>query len=175
MTLQFSEDNPWGPAFSTDDTVAAFSLPFAFPLDITSLASDIYAADTGSTSRKRAPGDFALLSIPSNPARTDVTARTILLQFQNVPFQSVNNGGFSSFITQVTDDVSKTFTLRGAADSKFKLSSPHSLREQLTHSVCPYSCRWYRCRCSQSGRYRFRRFNFASWIARSQRSTCDRL
>ncbi|GAA5914535.1 uncharacterized protein JCM6883_003197 [Sporobolomyces salmoneus] len=117
LTLQFSEENPWSPAFSTDDTVAAFSLPFAFPLDITNLASDITAGDPGSASRKRDPGDFALLSIPSNPAKTDVTARTILLQFQNVPFKSVNNGGFSSFITQVTDDESKTFTLHGAANT----------------------------------------------------------
>ncbi|GAA5937070.1 uncharacterized protein JCM15063_000146 [Sporobolomyces koalae] len=118
LTLQFSESNPWGPAFSTDDTVADFSLPFAFPLDITSLASDITAGDSGSSSRsKRDQGDFALLSIPQNPAKTDVTARTILLQFQNVPFQSVNNGLFSSFVTQVTDDQSKTFTLHGAANT----------------------------------------------------------
>ncbi|GAA5951249.1 hypothetical protein JCM3765_002422 [Sporobolomyces pararoseus] len=117
LTLQFSEANPWSPAFSTDDTVAAFSLPFAFPLDITNLASDITAGDPGSASRKRDAGDFALLSIPSNPAKTDVTARTILLQFQNVPFKSVNNGGFSSFLTQVTDDQSKTFTLHGAANT----------------------------------------------------------
>ncbi|GAA6063179.1 hypothetical protein JCM10212_003114 [Sporobolomyces blumeae] len=108
LTLQFSENNPWSPAFSTDDTDAAFSLPFAFPVDITSLASDIYAAD-GS--------DFALLSIPKSNTKTDVVARTILLQFQNVPFKSVNNGGFSSFLTQVTDDVSKTFTLHGSADT----------------------------------------------------------
>lgn len=34
LTLQFSEANPWSPAFSTDDTVAAFSLPFAFPVSL---------------------------------------------------------------------------------------------------------------------------------------------
>ncbi|GAA5969858.1 hypothetical protein JCM21900_004182 [Sporobolomyces salmonicolor] len=117
LTLQFNQSSPWSPAFSTDNTVAAFSLPFAFPIDITSLASGIYAADSGSTSRKRSTGDFALLDVPLNPAKTDVTARTIQLTFANVPFKSVDNSGFSSFLTQVTDDVSKTFTLHGSADT----------------------------------------------------------
>ncbi|GAA6027071.1 hypothetical protein JCM8097_006088 [Rhodosporidiobolus ruineniae] len=118
LTLQFSDDNPWSPAFSTDDTVAAFSLPFAFPVDITSLASQIYAADSGSTSRrKRADGDFALLDVPSRPSKTDVTARTINLSFQNVPFASQDNSLFSSFLVDVTDGQSKTFALHGAADT----------------------------------------------------------
>ncbi|GJN94719.1 hypothetical protein Rhopal_007810-T1 [Rhodotorula paludigena] len=118
LTLQFSESDPWNPAFTTSDTVAAFSLPFAFPVDITSLASQIYANDAGATnSRKRATGDFALLDIPSNPARTDVVARTIVLAFSNVPFQSVDNSLFSNFLVDVTDDESKTFALRGQADT----------------------------------------------------------
>ncbi|BGP22157.1 pre-rRNA processing protein [Rhodotorula toruloides] len=118
LTLQFSQSDPWNPAFTTTDTIASFGLPFAFPVDITSLASKIYSADTGSGKRaKRANGDFALLNIPSNPAKTDVTARTIVLAFANVPFASVDNNLFASFLTQVTDDVSKTFQLHGAADT----------------------------------------------------------
>lgn len=34
LTLMFTEATTWDPAFSTDNTVAAFTLPFAFPLDI---------------------------------------------------------------------------------------------------------------------------------------------
>ncbi|GAA6057282.1 hypothetical protein JCM3770_004534 [Rhodotorula araucariae] len=121
LTLQFSEADPWNPAFTTQDTVAAFSLPFAFPVDITSLASKIYSGEGGSApaSRlgKRDEGDFALLDIPSNPARTDVAARTILLAFQDVPFASVDNSRFSSFLVDVTDGESKSFTLHGAADT----------------------------------------------------------
>ncbi|GAA5897781.1 hypothetical protein JCM8208_000260 [Rhodotorula glutinis] len=121
LTLQFSESDPWNPAFTTTTTSAAFSLPFAFPVDITNLASKIYAADTGAgaTSRlvKRADGDFALLDIPGIPVKTDVTARTIQLAFNGVPFASVDNGAFSNFLVDVTDDESKTFTLRGSADT----------------------------------------------------------
>lgn len=123
LTLQFSEQDPWNPAFTTTTTTAAFSLPFAFPVDITNLASQIYAADGAGAARsrsrlaKRAEGDFALLDIPGIPVRTDVTARTIQLDFENVPFASVDNGAFSNFLVDVTDDESKTFTLRGSADT----------------------------------------------------------
>jgi len=121
LTLQFSESDPWNPAFTTTTTSAAFSLPFAFPVDITNLASQIYAADggAGATKRlaKRADGDFALLDIPGIPVKTDVTARTIQLAFNGVPFASVDNGAFSNFLVDVTDDESKTFTLHGAADT----------------------------------------------------------
>ncbi|BGP44010.1 hypothetical protein JCM10449v2_008067 [Rhodotorula kratochvilovae] len=121
LTLQFSEADPWNPAFTTQDTVAAFSLPFAFPVDITSLKSQIYSGEGGASSSrrlgKRDEGDFALLDIPSNPARTDVEARTILLAFADVPFASVDNSRFSSFLVDVTDGESKAFTLHGAADT----------------------------------------------------------
>ena len=121
LTLQFSESDPWNPAFTTTTTSAAFSLPFAFPVDITNLASQIYAADggAGATKRlaKRADGDFALLDIPGIPVKTDVTARTIQLAFNGVPFASVDNGAFSNFLVDVTDNESKTFTLHGAADT----------------------------------------------------------
>jgi hypothetical protein len=32
LTLMFSESEPWAPSFSTDNTVAKFQLPFAFPV-----------------------------------------------------------------------------------------------------------------------------------------------
>lgn len=35
LTLIFTEATAWAPAFSTDNTIADFTLPFAFPLDIT--------------------------------------------------------------------------------------------------------------------------------------------
>lgn len=63
---------------------------------------------------------FAVLNVPMSPARTDVVARTTVLTFQNVPF-SVFSGThqiFSQFLTDATDDTSKTFGLQGSADSE---------------------------------------------------------
>ena len=32
MDLRFTQENPYSPSFSTNDTVALFQLPFAFPV-----------------------------------------------------------------------------------------------------------------------------------------------
>lgn len=121
LSLFFSQEIPWAPAFSTDDTDAAFQLPFAFPLDIEQLGTTITAGSPnsggGQRLAKRAPGDFAQLEVPMGPADTNVQARTIRLTFNNAPFQSIDNGLFSDFIARTTADQSVGLSLSGLADT----------------------------------------------------------
>lgn len=56
--------------------------------------------------------------VPLLPSVTDVVTRSLLLTFTNIPFTSLDNGIFSSFLTATTDDVSKSFGLHGSADSE---------------------------------------------------------
>ncbi|KAL8279026.1 hypothetical protein RQP46_008484 [Phenoliferia psychrophenolica] len=118
MTLLFTKEKPWAPSFSTKDTVAAFQLPFAFPVNIVQAATSI-TASSGGASRlaKRATGDFATLNVPLAPSTTDVQARALHLQFNNVPFQSTNNGIFGSFLTATTVGGTGGLGLHGSADA----------------------------------------------------------
>jgi hypothetical protein len=136
MTLLFTPETSYNPAFSTSNTVAVFQLPFAFPVDIQQIQTTLTASDgtpLGSSAvMKRDQGDFAQLNVPLLPAKTDVVARTLLLTFSGVPFQSVDNGVFSNFLLATTQGSSKSFGLHGSANSE---SSPSSSREpQLTPS-----------------------------------------
>ena len=133
LTLQFSQQNPWAPAFSTDNTVANFQLPFAFPVNIIQTATDITAGDPNQANRKRAPGDFATLDVPLLPSTTDVVARTLLLVFSGIPFQSIDDPIFSRFLLDTTQGVTKTFTLTGAADSELSLLL-------CSDRTCSYAC-----------------------------------
>jgi hypothetical protein len=122
LTLQFSQDTAYNPAFSTDNTVAAFQLPFAFPLDITNLASRITTVDQNT--------GFALLDVPLSPSQTDVVARNTILRFNNVPFAVFGDTHsiFSQFLTDTTVGTTKTFGLTGVADSaQLQLRLPYLL------------------------------------------------
>ncbi|KAI5474806.1 pre-rrna processing protein [Pseudohyphozyma bogoriensis] len=120
VTLMFNESNGYSPSFSTNNTVATFQLPFAFPVAITQLATQIDASDSSGSSRlsRRAAGDFASLDVPSSPATTDEVARTVLLQFSDVPFKSTDNSLFSNFLLSTTDGANQPFGLSGSADSE---------------------------------------------------------
>lgn len=48
ITLIFTEATAWNPAFSTDNTIADFTLPFAFPLDIQRMLTVLDATCGGS-------------------------------------------------------------------------------------------------------------------------------
>ncbi|KEI38050.1 uncharacterized protein L969DRAFT_18838 [Mixia osmundae IAM 14324] len=114
LTLLFTEATAWSPSFSTSNTVAAFQLPFAFPLDITAASTNIISQDAGT--------DFALITVPQIPTTTDVTARLLTLAFQNVPFAvdpnySGQHATFSQFLTDTTDNVNKSFVLHGSAST----------------------------------------------------------
>ncbi|SGY79107.1 BQ5605_C008g05044 [Microbotryum silenes-dioicae] len=119
LTLMFNQSDPWNPLFTTTDTQAGFGLPFAFPIDITHLATTITAKTGASGSRlaKRDAGDFATLAVPSGPVKTNVETREIALTFANVPFKSMDNSAYSGFLTQTTDSPQVQLGLHGSADT----------------------------------------------------------
>lgn len=123
----FDAQNVWSPMFSTDNTIATFQLPFAFPIDITQIATSITTSNNegGSSSSlsKRDASDFAVLNVPQVPAKTDVVSRNILLTFSNVPFASTSNSLFSTFLLDTTQGTSMNLGLHGTASSKYFLSS----------------------------------------------------
>lgn len=109
LTLLFSTDNSYSPLTSSKSTDAAFTIPFGFPLDITSLQQTITLGYQGS--------DFAQLAISKGPATTDVQTRIIHLTFQNTPLQSLNNVVFNDFLAATTMSSSQTVTLSGSANA----------------------------------------------------------
>lgn len=97
----------------------------SFQVDISQIETGITAQNHGATGglAKRAdtPGaDFALLSVPLVPSKTDVVARTILLAFQNVPFASLDDNLFSTFLLETTLGSSMTLGLHGLANSRLR-------------------------------------------------------
>ncbi|KAF9071074.1 hypothetical protein BDP27DRAFT_1419362 [Rhodocollybia butyracea] len=109
LDLQFTEATAYNPSTSSNSTTAAFTIPFAFPIDIVALEQTINVASGGQT--------FAQLSIPKGPASTDVDTRVISLTFNDVPF-AVTNGAestFNDFLAATTVGKSVTMGLSGVA------------------------------------------------------------
>ncbi|KAF7298203.1 hypothetical protein HMN09_01042200 [Mycena chlorophos] len=111
LKLVFTESTAYAPLASTDDTVAAFTLPFAFPIDITSLEQTINVGYKGN--------NVAQLVIPKGPATTDVDTRIIHITFDNVPFAAVDGADseFNDFVADTTIGTSVTLALSGAANA----------------------------------------------------------
>ncbi|KAK0546638.1 hypothetical protein OC846_005187, partial [Tilletia horrida] len=107
LALYFSTANPWAPPASSDDTTAAFYLPFGFPIDIQTVSGN-FIDNYDNT-------DVAVLNIPRANAQTDVQNRIIHLTFQNVPLASPANAHaqFSDFLADTTAQQSITFNLHG--------------------------------------------------------------
>jgi len=112
LSLMFTEDTAYDPISGSNLTTAAFTLPFAFPIDITSLAQNITAGYNGQS--------FAELVIPPGPTTTDVNNRIIYLTFSNVPFAvySDQHETFQNFIAATTLGSSQTLALSGAANAE---------------------------------------------------------
>ncbi|KAF7983257.1 hypothetical protein HWV62_22882 [Athelia sp. TMB] len=110
LTLMFTEPTEYDPAASTTDTSAAFTLPFAFPVDIVATEQNITAAYNGQS--------FAELIVPEGPATTDVGPRIIHLTFANVPFAASDHGVFSSFLAATTTGKEETLTLSGSVNAQ---------------------------------------------------------
>ncbi|KAH8925300.1 hypothetical protein BT69DRAFT_1216651 [Atractiella rhizophila] len=110
VTLDFPGGTDWAPLFSTDNTVATFQLPFAFPVDITQIQNSITAVDGR---------PFANIEVPLSPAQTNVQTRVILLTFANVPFAAIGSAHdtFSQYLTDVTQGTTKNFGLTGNANT----------------------------------------------------------
>ena len=112
LSLMFSVANEWNPPTGSNDTMAAFTLPFNFPVDIVALAQNIIAGYQGQ--------DFAELVVPQGPASTDVGPRIIHLTFANIPFAVYGNKHevFSQFLEATTTTSSQTLSLAGAANAQ---------------------------------------------------------
>ncbi|RDX40651.1 hypothetical protein OH76DRAFT_1365915 [Lentinus brumalis] len=111
LDLRFSESTAFSPAMGSDDTTAAFTLPFDFPIDIVALEQNITVGADGT--------DFAELVIPKAPSTTDIEERIIHLNFAKVPF-AVFSGGhseFEQFLSDTATSKSETMTLKGAANT----------------------------------------------------------
>jgi hypothetical protein len=111
LSLMFTDATAYDPSTSSSSTTAAFTLPFAFPVDITALEQNISVAYQGQS--------FAVLALPKAPSTTDVETRVITLTFSNVPF-AVSNGQesvFDTFIAATTVGSTETLHLSGAANA----------------------------------------------------------
>ncbi|KAF7301181.1 hypothetical protein MIND_00682600 [Mycena indigotica] len=109
LTLAFTESTAYGPLASTSNTEAAFTLPFAFPIDITSLQQTIHVGYQGN--------DIAQLAIPQAPAKTDVGSRIIHLTFEDVAFAAADgmHSQFDGFVADTTVGNQVTLKLSGSA------------------------------------------------------------
>ena len=111
MELLFTEATAYDPISSSNATTATFSLPFAFPVDITSLSQNITVGFDGQS--------FAELIIPEAPSTTDVQNRIIYLTFSDVPFAvfAAQHSVFDNFVAATTLGNMQTLALSGAANA----------------------------------------------------------
>ncbi|KAE9401586.1 hypothetical protein BT96DRAFT_918717 [Gymnopus androsaceus JB14] len=92
-------------------TTAAFTIPFAFPIDIVELQQTIDVSSGGQ--------NFAQLAIPQGPSTTDVDTRIISLTFSDVPFQVIDGAEstFDDFLAATTVGSNVTMGLSGTVDA----------------------------------------------------------
>ncbi|KAL0956087.1 hypothetical protein HGRIS_002255 [Hohenbuehelia grisea] len=114
LTLLFTEGTAYNPATTSKSTDAAFTLPFAFPLDITALEQTITVGFNGQS--------FAQLALPKAPTKTDVEQRVVHISFDDVPFAVFGNGHgtFNDFVRDTTVGSSVTFSLSGSSNADAK-------------------------------------------------------
>lgn len=111
MKLLFTDDTAFNPSTSSSSTDAAFGLPFAFPIDISSLEQTITVGYNGQS--------FAQLALPRAPSTTNVEQRIIHLTFDSVPFAVFDDqhDTFSTFVAATTVGKTETLHLAGAANA----------------------------------------------------------
>jgi hypothetical protein len=111
MELLFTQDTAFNPSTGTNDTTAAFTLPFNFPVDIQAIEQNLTASFKGQS--------FATLDIPKGPAKTDVGPRIIHLTFNNVPFAVFDDQHqtFDDFIAATTIGDSVELSLSGTSNA----------------------------------------------------------
>jgi hypothetical protein len=111
LELLFSTDDAYDPQTSSNDATAAFTIPFAFPIDIVSLEQNITAGYKGTS--------FAELRIPRGPSMTDVQARIIHLTFNSTPFAVFDDqhATFQHFLAETTSNSEEMLSLSGAANT----------------------------------------------------------
>ena len=111
LSFLFTAKTAFSPITGSNSTDAAFTLPFAFPLDITALQQTITIGSQGI--------NIGQLAIPKGPTTTDVQDRIIHLGFQNVPFAVFGNThtNFEQFVETTTTSTSETLHLSGSANA----------------------------------------------------------
>lgn len=111
LELNFTDSTVWNPASATKTTLAAFTLPFNFPIDITELASEIAVQYNGN--------DVAVLPIGLTATSTNVEERIIHLAFSGVPFDvySDKHDDFAAFLASTTVSENQAFGLSGSANT----------------------------------------------------------
>ncbi|KAJ7594702.1 hypothetical protein C8J56DRAFT_446479 [Mycena floridula] len=111
LELFFTEATAYSPKTTSKSATAAFTLPFAFPLDITALEQTITVSYQDKS--------FAQLAIPKGPSSTDVDSRIIHLTFADVPFAVFDDGHstFDDFVAATTVGKTQTMGLSGAANA----------------------------------------------------------
>jgi hypothetical protein len=111
LDLRFSVDTAFDPSTSSNDALAAFTLPFNFPVDITALEQNISVGTGGQP--------FAELAIPKGPSTTDVDTRIIHLTFEDVPFAVFGDqhDAFEQFLASTATSANQSLQLSGAANT----------------------------------------------------------
>ncbi|KAJ7251753.1 hypothetical protein B0H12DRAFT_1234031 [Mycena haematopus] len=111
LQLMFTESTAYNPATTSTDTDAAFTLPFAFPLDITALEQTITVGFNGDS--------IAQLALPKAAVTTNVDARIIHLTFNSIPFAVLDGmqSNFDAFVAATTVGKTETLHLSGAANA----------------------------------------------------------
>ncbi|TBU46075.1 hypothetical protein BD309DRAFT_663805 [Dichomitus squalens] len=111
LDLRFTEATAFDPAMGSDDTIAKFSLPFNFPVDIVAVAQNITVGADGT--------DFAELVIPKGPSTTDVEQRIIHLTFSQIPFAVLDGqrAAFEQFLATTAMSANVTMSLKGNANT----------------------------------------------------------
>jgi len=125
----FSTQAPFGPITGSKSTDAAFTLPFAFPIDISALQQTITLGYQGT--------DFAQLVIPKGPSKTDVAARIIHLDFSDILFAVFDSGHslFGQFVADTTVGTKQTLRLSGSANADASTAVGLLSLKDITFSV----------------------------------------
>ncbi|KAK0542857.1 hypothetical protein OC846_006614, partial [Tilletia horrida] len=109
FSLFFTPPTTWAPETDSSLITAGFYLPFAFPIDITSV-SGTFIDNYQNT-------DVGILKVPTLAAKTDVATRVISLAYNNIPLVVPNNAHtqFSNFVADATRQSTINFNLHGTA------------------------------------------------------------
>ncbi|KAG6813669.1 hypothetical protein H0H92_008517 [Tricholoma furcatifolium] len=129
LQLFFTDNTAYDPLTSSQSTDAAFTLPFGFPIDITSLEQNITLGFQGTS--------FAELVIPEAPSTTDVQNRIIHLTFENIPFAvfSDQHSTFDQFVAATTIGQTQTLQLSGSASANAQTAVGLLTLEGINFSV----------------------------------------
>ncbi|KIJ47323.1 hypothetical protein M422DRAFT_164299, partial [Sphaerobolus stellatus SS14] len=112
-----SDSQDFAPSASSKTTVATFSNPFGFSLQVVEAAEDLTINFNGQ--------DTASLALPLEASTSGVSTGNnadLILSFSNQTLKSLNNAAFGSFFARVTDTQSAAVILKGSANIVAKTS-----------------------------------------------------